>query len=142
MQTPFLHPPLFDWLAQLPTSVVQDQTLHTATIRAAYPHAADVPYADAFTWKPPSAPSWATIAGLARDALREQMTNGRSNPLRLRHATLVPLFAAGRIHGRHAWAAKYWLRRVYYLRALGAALSGDLDGEAAPEPDASVAQIG
>jgi len=145
VQTPFLHPPLFDWLAQLPTSVVQDHALHTATIRAAYPRAADVPYADAFTWKPPCAPSWATIAGLARDGVRERVGSDGANPLRLRHTILVPWFAAGRLHPRHAWAARYWLRRVYYLRSLGAVLASDFAGQAgssASDPSPTAASVG
>lgn len=127
VHTPFLYPPLFDWLTQLPMSMLNAWPLHTETILTAYPNAADVPFAESFTWTASRLATSSLIAELSKAAVGRMTRPGAPEALSLplRYTSIIPRLVASRLHRRYRWHEGGWLRLVLYLQTLGSFVSND-----------------
>lgn len=87
--TPYLYPPLFDYLRSLPLAVIEDRAFHDAALKAGYPTFSEIPFAD--DGNPPD-PSIYTLTLIRSMAARRRFWLG--GPY-LNRAWLRPRLLAG-----------------------------------------------
>jgi asparagine synthase (glutamine-hydrolysing) len=115
VDSPFLDHDVYDFLASLPPESIMDHRLHVETIRASYPHFADIPFAHC---DGPLSTRSKPYADLARHLSGYLLSTRASNRSMFRRSYLVPRLLRCALQPNYAIAISWLLSRVVYLAQL------------------------